>query len=85
MTSHSEPTIDPKPSREANPEAVETAPDPDEDDLDDLDDVLDQFSAKPTPASAVPSTTAPSASGPGRPKTHDVLPSDPALEAQLAA
>ncbi|KAI7162091.1 hypothetical protein KC349_g2332 [Hortaea werneckii] len=49
-------------AEKAKPDAVETAPDPDEDDLDDLDDVLDQFQAKPShtsasAAAAVPSTT----------------------------
>ncbi|KAI7526279.1 hypothetical protein KC331_g17060, partial [Hortaea werneckii] len=50
-------------AEKAKPDAVETAPDPDEDDLDDLDDVLDQFQAKPSHAStsasaaAAPSTT----------------------------
>ncbi|GAB7361448.1 hypothetical protein MBLNU230_g1504t1 [Neophaeotheca triangularis] len=51
-------------------EEVETAPDPDEDDLDDLDDVLDQFHPKTAPkpeASTTATTTAPTASGPGRP------------------
>ncbi|OQO02879.1 hypothetical protein B0A48_11162 [Cryoendolithus antarcticus] len=81
MASHPPPTLESKTEVSTKPEPIETAPDPDEDDLDDLDDVLDQFSAKPAP-----STTAPTASGPGRPpQTHDVLPSDPALEAQLAA
>lgn len=47
---------------------VTTAPDPDEDDLDDLDDVLDSFQAKPSAAPPAPSTTTPSASGPGRPQ-----------------
>ncbi|OQN99087.1 hypothetical protein B0A48_14948 [Cryoendolithus antarcticus] len=81
MASHREPTLESKTEVDTKAEPIETAPDPDEDDLDDLDDVLDQFSAKPTA-----STTAPTASGPGRPpQTHEVLPSDPALEAQLAA
>ncbi|KAI7355532.1 hypothetical protein KC320_g2766 [Hortaea werneckii] len=48
-------------AEKAKPDAVETAPDPDEDDLDDLDDVLDQFQAKPSHSSAAnapaPSTT----------------------------
>ncbi|KAI7009287.1 hypothetical protein KC362_g17301, partial [Hortaea werneckii] len=55
-------------AEKAKPDAVETAPDPDEDDLDDLDDVLDQFQAKPSHASAAnapaPSTTSSSSSHP---------------------
>ncbi|KAF2161616.1 hypothetical protein M409DRAFT_28010 [Zasmidium cellare ATCC 36951] len=50
----------------------ETAPDPDEDDLDDLDDVLDEFQATSISEKAKPtSSTAPAASGPGRPTTSD--------------
>ncbi|KAK4496556.1 hypothetical protein PRZ48_012536 [Zasmidium cellare] len=57
----------------------ETAPDPDEDDLDDLDDVLDEFQAasiseKPKPASS----TAPAASGPGRPNRSNDASQPPA-------
>jgi peroxin-19 len=70
----------------------ETAPDPDEDDLDDLDDVLDSFSSKPaeTAHPAPPSvSTAPSASGPGRPPGDNdpevVGPGEEELEKQLQA
>ncbi|KAK4974762.1 hypothetical protein LTR28_010067 [Elasticomyces elasticus] len=56
---------------EKEPHEIEDAPDPDEDDLDDLDDVLDEFSATKIEDPKA-STTAPSASGPGRPS----LPAD---------
>ncbi|KAI6902773.1 hypothetical protein KC318_g5686 [Hortaea werneckii] len=49
-------------AEKAKPDAVETAPDPDEDDLDDLDDVLDQFQAKPSHASASAAAAPPTTS-----------------------
>ncbi|CZT20231.1 related to PEX19 protein [Ramularia collo-cygni] len=50
------------------PQDATMAPDPEEDDLDDLDDVLDSFQAKPAAApTPAPATSAPLASGPGRP------------------
>ncbi|KAI7237715.1 hypothetical protein KC330_g2954 [Hortaea werneckii] len=55
-------------AEKAKPDAVETAPDPDEDDLDDLDDVLDQFQAKPSHASTSASAaTAPSTNSSSNP------------------
>jgi peroxin-19 len=66
----------------------EMAPDPDEDDLDDLDDVLDSFSSKPAPSSkpaAASTSTAPAASGPGRPSSEDAEPSEEELDKQLQA
>lgn len=57
----------------------ETAPNPDEDDLDDLDDVLDEFQAASISdkSKAAPSSTAPTASGPGRPTTGNDVPQAP--------
>ncbi|SMQ55807.1 unnamed protein product [Zymoseptoria tritici ST99CH_1A5] len=58
-----------------DPQQVANAPDPDEDDLDDLDDVLDSFQAtsiSPAPPTAnTTSSSAPTASGPGRPTTTE--------------
>jgi peroxin-19 len=57
----------------------EIASDPEEDDLSDLDDVLDDFTnTKTTSKAPATSTSAPSASGPGRPE--DVSPAELLLE-----
>ncbi|KAI7292468.1 hypothetical protein KC315_g19484, partial [Hortaea werneckii] len=71
-------------AEKAKPDAVETAPDPDEDDLDDLDDVLDQFQAKPSHASA--SAAAPSStSSPSHPTAAAATAADPPSRAKDAA
>ncbi|KAI6817113.1 hypothetical protein KC340_g14800 [Hortaea werneckii] len=67
----------------AKPDAVETAPDPDEDDLDDLDDVLDQFQAKPSHASA--SAAAPSSTSPSSHPTAAPAADSPSSRAKDAA
>ena len=65
-----------------------TAPDPEEDDLDDLDDVLDEFQSTSIsePPKAASSSTAPTASGPGRPPaSKDGEPSEEDFAKQLQA
>ncbi|KAI6896723.1 hypothetical protein KC318_g13981 [Hortaea werneckii] len=75
-------------AEKAKPDAVETAPDPDEDDLDDLDDVLDQFQAKPSHASASAVATAPSttsSSSSSHPTAAAATAADPPSRAKDAA
>ncbi|KAI6790960.1 hypothetical protein KC363_g6792 [Hortaea werneckii] len=67
-------------AEKAKPDAVETAPDPDEDDLDDLDDVLDQFQAKPSQASASASSSHPTSAA-----TASADPTSRAKDAAAAA
>ncbi|KAI7156013.1 hypothetical protein D0869_15454 [Hortaea werneckii] len=72
-------------AEKAKPDALETAPDPDEDDLDDLDDVLDQFQAKPPHTSASAAATAPSTTSSSSHPTTAAAAADPPSRAKDAA